>query len=668
MILDFNSAPRQAEGNDVPEWASQQYDRDKVFDALKAQMESVLGYLYPNGFSDPNGKKFYIGSVLGEEGESLSVELEGPKAGLWHDFATADGGDIFDLWREARGLSSFRETLKDAAEFTGSASTAVRRAPKRKSPSGGAEWGAPVETYKYLDPNGSIIAEVDRFEWDKNGERKKAFRPWNVATRTYTAPETRPLYNLPNIVSAAEIVVVEGEKCADALIAQNIDATTAMGGAAAPIEKTDWTPLRGRKVVIWPDNDAAGRGYADRLKAHLEAMGALAVSILAIPPTRPEKWDAADAAGEDLGALMRSMRSHDPQTARVSRFFKASDLHGTQAPPREWHVEGLIPANQVTMLGGDGGVGKSLLALQLAVATAAESRWIGHNVTAGPAIYMTAEDDQDEVHRRLSDIMQADGRDLSGLGNLVLRSLAGEDSLLAVSDSRSSTLTPTPLLAELETAVKDYSASLLVLDTLADLHSGQENDRAVARQFINLMRGLALRNNCTIVLLAHPSLTGMSSGSGLSGSTAWNNSVRSRLYFERVVEDGMEMDTDVRRLSTKKANYGKTGNEFFLRWQDGRFIPEFDEGRMEANARIGKACRVFLKLLAAYESEGRHVNAASGPNYAPTVFAKDSRCERISRTAFIDAMNVLFAEGKIAQENFKNANRKQSTRIVEVVQ
>lgn len=665
MILDFNSAPLQADPAQAPEWV-QTYDTKEVYAALCRSMEGVLGYLYPNGFSDPKAKKFYIGNINGDGGESLSVELQGPKAGLWHDFATQEGGDIFDLWRAARGLSSFRETLKDAAEYSGATANTPRRTPKRKNPKGGEAWGVPTKTYSYFDTSGKLIAEVERFDWEDDGVRKKTFRPWDVASRSYRAPETRPLYNLPNIASAPEIIVVEGEKSADALIGQNIDATTAMGGAAAPLEKTDWSPLKGRKVVIWPDNDAPGRAYAERLKAHLEREGALAVSILNVPTSRPEKWDAADADqdGEDLGAVIKSMRSDAGQLiARQSQYFTASDLEGIIVPPRKWLVDGLIPANQVTMLGGDGGVGKSLLALQLAVAASIGGQWIGHMPETGRVIHISAEDDKDELHRRLADVAKGMGLTLGSLTNLIIRSLAGEDALLAVADQRSGTLQPTALFHELDAFVKESGAKLLILDTLADLHSGQENDRTVARQFIGLLRGMALRHECTILLLAHPSLTGMSSGSGLSGSTAWNNSVRSRLYFERIIEDGFEADPDLRRMSTKKANYGRTGEERTVRWINGMFVVENSGGGFDSMASTPKARRVFLALLEKAEMEGRNVNANGGPNYAPSVFGKDPRNERVSKAAFQAAMTDLFAIDAIRAESFGPPSRP-STRIV----
>jgi hypothetical protein len=64
---------------------------------------------------------------------------------------------------------------------------------------------------------------------------------------------------------------------------------------------------------------------------------------------------------------------------------------------------------------------------------------------------------------------------------------------------------------------------------LAALFALPENDRSQTRQFISLLRRLAIVSNGSVVLLSHPSLTGINSGSGISGSTAWHNSVRSRM-------------------------------------------------------------------------------------------------------------------------------------------
>lgn len=336
-----------------------------------------------------------------------------------------------------------------------------------------------------------------------------------------------------------------------------------------------------------------------------------------------------------------------PEQRRSSVFFAASDLEGQPIPSRRWLVEGLVPSGTVTLLGGDGGTGKSLCALQLAISAALESPWLGFPVTAGRALYISAEDDRDELHRRLSDIARAEGVALADLGNLTVRSLAGEDALLATAEKSGGILHPSPLYHEIDRHMGDQAPALVVLDTLADLFPGNENDRAQARQFIGMLRGLAIRHECAVVILAHPSVSGLNSGSGTSGSTGWNNSVRSRLYLERVIQGGYEADPDARVLRTMKANYGRTGGEISLRWQSGVFVAQAPETGLDKIAATAKAERVFLKLFDLYEGQGRRVNSNGGPNYAPKVFAEHFENEGVSKRALKQAMEKLLIDRKI---------------------
>jgi len=340
------------------------------------------------------------------------------------------------------------------------------------------------------------------------------------------------------------------------------------------------------------------------------------------------------------GVIVPGVRDH------AAGFFPASDLAGAAVPERQWLVSDLLPSGTVTLLSGDGGTGKSLLALQLAAAVATGTDWLGRPVKGGAAVFLSAEDDRDELHRRVADVARSSGIRLAELGNLTLRSLAGEDALLATLE-RDGSLKPTSLFDALDDYLEALAPSLLVLDTLADLFPGNENDRAQARQFIGMLRGLAIRHQCAVLLLAHPSLSGLNSGSGMSGSTGWNNSVRSRLYLERVTQDGYEANPDARVLSTKKANFGRTGGEISMSWQGGVFVADAPVTGLDLACASSKAERVFLKLLREVSDQGRRVNAGGGQTYAPSAFATHPDAEGVTKRAFRQAMETLLRAGKI---------------------
>ncbi|MCR9061812.1 MAG: AAA family ATPase [Rhodobacteraceae bacterium] len=341
----------------------------------------------------------------------------------------------------------------------------------------------------------------------------------------------------------------------------------------------------------------------------------------------------------------RGLRIITPQPARESMFRSAAELDGTPVPPRDWLVDEMVPQKTVTLFSGDGGTGKSLLALQLAVAVATGSTWIGRAVSHGRVIYLSAEDDDDELHRRLDDILGSERKDYIHLAPLTIRSLAGEDALLALDGP--SALEPSSLFSELDARAAEEAPELIVIDTLADVYPANENDRAKVRQFVGILRGLAIKRKCAVLLLGHPSLTGLNSGTGTSGSTAWNNSVRSRLYLERTTGDGHPADDNARVLHVKKANYAPTGTKINLQWRDGVFSVLQEEGSTSKRSQAAKAERVFLKLLQQAQEQGRRVNHAGGQTYAPKVFEANPKSEGITKRTFGLAMEALLSAGRI---------------------
>lgn len=251
-MIDFNDISLPTENRDA--------ERDEIRAELIARLESVLTSMFPAGKKRQG--KFLIGDVLGSPGDSLEVVLTGDKAGLWTDRATGDGGDIFDLIAAYLGASihaDFPRVLQEASDLLGRARSAPARKAKAAPPSD--DLGPATAKWDYFDATGKLIAVVYRY--DPPG-RKKEFRPWDAKRRKMAPPEPRPLYNQPGLAAASHIVLVEGEKCAQALIDAGVVATTAMHGANAPVDKTDWQPLAGKSVLIWPDRDAPGWDYADR--------------------------------------------------------------------------------------------------------------------------------------------------------------------------------------------------------------------------------------------------------------------------------------------------------------------------------------------------------------------------------------------------------------------
>jgi RecA-family ATPase len=74
------------------------------------------------------------------------------------------------------------------------------------------------------------------------------------------------------------------------------------------------------------------------------------------------------------------------------------------APERKWAIRDRVPLNQAGLFSGEGGTGKSIIELMKNVAHVSGRDWLGSMPELGPAFYLGAEDEKDELHRRLAAI------------------------------------------------------------------------------------------------------------------------------------------------------------------------------------------------------------------------------------------------------------------------
>ncbi|HNA62825.1 MAG TPA: hypothetical protein PKW79_07090, partial [Rhabdochlamydiaceae bacterium] len=306
---------------------------------LKENLETLLYRLYPEG---PNGRD-RTSFRFGNKG-SLSVVHSGNKAGQFFDFERKEGGGLVRLIQRELGLGKV-EAKVWAHDFLGTAAdisvpTTFSRlhqptkledvwvslkpdpknpAPKLENIKGIGFYFDEVCRHPYQDENGQLLYYVLRLK-DKHDPGKKITPPLSYGY-WQSQPEKRgwelkgfqtdkrPLYNLHRLKENpnATILLVEGEKTADHalthLSGDHYICMTWSGGAGA-VQKSDWTPLYGKKIIIWPDNDPAGYEAADKVCSELKKVGVESLRVvnkLDLEKNFPPKWDLADPLPENRG-------------------------------------------------------------------------------------------------------------------------------------------------------------------------------------------------------------------------------------------------------------------------------------------------------------------------------------------------------------------------------
>lgn len=325
----------------------------------------------------------------GEKTPSFTAYPDKRKGWKFHCFGCGIHGDVIDFVRERYGYSENSEAIQfftgddgerrpvstaeykeatnpydgydivkppaGAPEIIAGVRTPPILNPKRVNPDNGKPkvvTYTPRMSFPYKNRKGELLGYVLRVEFDGRkitpgiwwGINKAAkFEGW-----THGAfPEPRPMYGLDLIDAnpTAQVLIVEGEKCADAgnrimkQLGVNVICLSWMGGGKS-IAKTYWKSLKGRSVIIWPDNDAEGwktaigwsrpgGGWSKGIYEYLQDAEASRIKIVHITPeSRGEGWDIADAEAELPAAGISALIKDRAQEWNAERFeiYKARQI------------------------------------------------------------------------------------------------------------------------------------------------------------------------------------------------------------------------------------------------------------------------------------------------------------------------------------------------------
>lgn len=308
--------------------------KENLEEGLLTYIEPLLYRLFPEGHSRKDATGFRFGSK-----GSLSVTCTGAKAGTFYDFEQGEGGGLLTLIQKNEDLD-YKGAKDWARDFLGKSTHisipkaySLNQLPTRKeeswicsSPPSEklpnlkevspyiAKNYTPSAWHAYRDEKGELLFYTVRL-YEKGNPSKKIVLPLSYGQdpeknqdfhwkfKGYTASGSKtPLYNLHLLDNKKPVLIVEGEKAADAgnqLFKAQYICVSWIGGAGG-VKRADWESLFGKNVVIWPDNDQAGYKASSDICEQLRKVGVL--SLKEVDASKlPEKWDIADPVPENLG-------------------------------------------------------------------------------------------------------------------------------------------------------------------------------------------------------------------------------------------------------------------------------------------------------------------------------------------------------------------------------
>jgi AAA domain/CHC2 zinc finger len=450
----------------------------------------------------------------GDRTASLSVNLD---KGVWNCHACNIGGGIFDFESQMFSTRTIEERWEAIYKITGATPPAKNGKFVAKGPV--------VATYQYTDVSGKLLFEKRRHEPKCFTQRA----PWPNGGWKYSLDGVkRVLYRLPELITAPMAFIVEGEKDADNIAALNLEwsghkvaATCNFDGAGKWSDK--YSPFfTGKFVAIFPDNDEPGRAHAQTVAASVFKF-AEAVKVINLSGL-PEKGDVSDwlksHTGEELLQAVKDAAGYqveDVKAAEATPFFvSASKLLPDGAPTMRWFIPGAIHRGAKGLFVAQPKAGKSLLALDLAVALSSGLPWLGMQPpTSAKVGVVSREDGPAMTQDRLKKFAAGRSLDFKALPGLYINTHAQRRTFSIESDAD---------VEDISGWITKEGIELCIFDVLNKLHAADENDNSKMTAVMARFDTIRMATGCDCAVIHHDtknSAPGAKKPRGASAIDSW---------------------------------------------------------------------------------------------------------------------------------------------------
>lgn len=407
-------------------------------------------------------------------------------------------------------------------------------------------------------------------------------------------------------------------------------------------------------LVVVPD--VGKEDEAEKLAADL------GLRWVRMPAGWPQNADVNDLGQRDGFDALEALLAGAVKPARKLPFsiVPIGDLDRVEPPAPAYVLEGLIPKGQVTLFAAHGGTGKTIVSLMLQVCVAAGLPLFGIPTQQGSAVFFSGEDGSALLRYRLRHVCRQMGVNAADLVDRlhILDATEHDPTLFAevTTQGRREGVT-TWTYQGLREFLQGKDVKLLVVDNASDAFDASEIDRAKVRGFMRALARIAREFDLAVLLLAHVD-KGTSRGDrggteGYSGSTAWNNSARSRPFMSRD-KDGALL------IEHQKHNLGPLHPPIRLTWPHGG-IPQADEplGAVVQGIADRNHEKALLKLIAEFTARGEHVSAATtSRNHAARLLCREPAYPRLKDGEVFDILRQAERAGRLERVTFKGADRK----------